>query len=375
MASRLWVLGAADPEMQVIEDLLARVGEQVAYAAVPGRDGAPVRVGPGQAYKAEGLIATDGGEVKIQDDTDVILVECGGAALEGRPFTRVDHHRPGDPGFGAPPGEYWRASSVGQAVSLLAELELAPDGYGAVTRLGLLYSVVPRGGGAPWISVESTAGLHGVEAQGDRWASTHTHLHLPLSDEAELVGDWDKVGHLVLAAAADHCLEAAYRGQCPGVDPGALGRWRAETRAAFQGRSADDVLRDVERAREALAIAPRVRIGDTDVADLRDKEVPELPEAACQDGVAYLAMPRLTERDFRKKVVLGAASPEVVRAFQETWASAQGLTEVYGDPRRGFAGGYVPVRARPCTCGSGEPWVSCPGIAWGEQEGYIGFCG
>jgi hypothetical protein len=30
----------------------------------------------------------------------------------------------------------------------------------------------------------------------------------------------------VLAAAADHCLAAAYRGECPGVDPDALMRWR-----------------------------------------------------------------------------------------------------------------------------------------------------
>jgi hypothetical protein len=32
----------------------------------------------------------------------------------------------------------------------------------------------------------------------------------------------------VLAAAADHCLAAAYRGECHGVDPDALMRWRVE---------------------------------------------------------------------------------------------------------------------------------------------------
>src|SRR5690606_4181877 len=33
----------------------------------------------------------------------------------------------------------------------------------------------------------------------------------------------------VFAAAADHCLAAAYRGECPGIDPNALMRWRVET--------------------------------------------------------------------------------------------------------------------------------------------------
>src|SRR5690606_42081711 len=44
----------------------------------------------------------------------------------------------------------------------------------------------------------------------------------------------------VLAAAADHCLAAAYRGECPGVDPDALMRWRVESRAAFQGRRSEE---------------------------------------------------------------------------------------------------------------------------------------
>src|SRR5690606_24433639 len=43
---------------------------------------------------------------------------------------------------------------------------------------------------------------------------------------------------LVYTAAADHCLGAAYRGECPGVDPDALMHWRVAQRATFQGRDA-----------------------------------------------------------------------------------------------------------------------------------------
>mgnify|MGYP007024765203 FL=1 len=145
---------------------------------------------------------------------------------------------------------------------------------------------------------------------------------------------------LIYAAAADHCLAAAYRGQCPGVDPDALMHWRVETRAAFQGRSPEDILADVERARVALLEAPTTEIGGGVVRDLRSRGVPELPEAAAREGVAYLAT--VTDRDGRWRVVLGGnASPDTVRAFMSEWAPARGLVDVYGDPARGFAGGYL----------------------------------
>src|SRR5690606_35888511 len=119
---------------------------------------------------------------------------------------------------------------------------------------------------------------------------------------------------LVLAAAADHCLAAAYRGNCPEVDPTALMVWRAETRAAFQGRSPEDILADVERARVALREAPTVEIGGGVVRDLRSRSIPELPESAAREGVAYLAT--VTGRDGRRRVVLGGlTTPETVRAF------------------------------------------------------------
>src|SRR5690606_18322240 len=181
---------------------------------------------------------------------------------------------------------------------------------------------------------------------------------------------------VVFAAAADHCLAAAYRGECPGVDPTALMVWRAETRAAFQGRSVEDILADVERARQALRKAPRIDLGaGMEVCDMREaytvrtvlvapftagatvdstgvgdstviefgpraagawgegghhvfvrRGVAELPEAAAREGVAYLAT--ATDRDGRHKVVLGGlTSPETVRAFMDQWAPSRGLMD------------------------------------------------
>lgn len=261
-----FILGADDPEMNTIRAIALDHGYTVAEAMAEGR-----RVNPGTAY------ATDAFSGAIPQGAHVVAVECDGPAFDALrdagAFTVVDHHRPGDPGYGAPPQDYLRGSSLGQVLTLL-----------------------------------------GVKP-------TPEHR---------------------LVAAADHCLGAAYRGQCPGVDPDALMAWRAASRAAFQRRSADEVLADVRAAMTVIEAAPVVQLGDgAAVRDLRGADVPELPEAAARLGVAVMATPGVRPGDRPKVNVLGG-DPPTIRAWM-TWAQAQGLADLYGDPERGFAGGYVPA--------------------------------
>lgn len=252
----LVVLGASDPEMEVIVALCQSLELDVVWATSGGR---PVH--PGNAYVADPLSDTSAFD-------HIVMVECGIPALvapSGATITLIDHHRPGDPGFGLPPSRFWEASSLGQICKLF-----------------------------------------GVE---------------PTTE-------------LLTVAAADHCLAAAYRGECPGVDPDALMSWRAQSRAAFQGRSVESVLADVDAARARL----RAVIGPEGFADLRGESIPELPEAAAREGIAFLSTVR--DRDGREKVVLQAASPELVSRFL-AGEIVPGLTGFYGDPARGFAGGYL----------------------------------
>jgi hypothetical protein len=248
-------------------------------------------------------------------------------------ITRIDHHRPGDAGYSRPPEEFLVASSLGQLILFM----YGEEGSRFVRPAGQWYVETP-----------ATPEEEGGTGEPSVWAVETAH---------------------VLTAAADHCLEAAYQGRCPGVDPEELMKWRAECRAAFQKRTAEAVLADVEAARAALRLARQDAeratvcrrcghrrdqhfpvgtcppdengLGDYAevVADLRDRKVPELPEAACRDGVPYLAT--VTEPGGRRKVVLGAAGPELVRRFL-AGELVSGLTGHYGDPARGFAGGYLP---------------------------------
>lgn len=396
--SRVWILGAADPEMAAIESLLRECGEHIAYAS----DERGERVHAGSAYRATGSVDEAGAVVDLAGK-QVYLVECAVAGADG---VIIDHHRPGDPGYGRPPSDYFAASSIGQVVSALGlailygyredAVRILADHEGgrAIETSWSGVGDIPAAGGGVFRSVLPGA----QEWPYGKWGLWHG-VDLPAHMDRALEGI--DASEVLMTAAADHCLGAAYRGECPGVDPDALMRWRAASRARHQGRSVDDVLADVERAQEALRAAPEVVLKQTtmcpwhalghspeqdcqnedgtDYADAccryvvaRDMRtcprcdgrgaatgaseadgydpcgpchagprgpVPELVEAATRLDVGYISGP-LAQPDGRKKITC-SGSAEQVRAFLEHWAPAQGLTGLYGDPARGFAGGYL----------------------------------
>jgi hypothetical protein len=227
--------------------------------------------------------------------------------------------------------------------------------------------------------------------------------------------------HLLLVAAADHCLSAAYAGRCPGVDPAELAAHRLRERAAWlargPGQGRDEARHNVAAAlgrrpeeldggvraghsggplcgcgpgsygsgetgastrygsgdcydpecqeywiswpeavraaylatEVALHSAPRIRMGEVEVIDLRALgTLPELPEVLARTGqcALYRMEPSPGARDPRVKIgIIGAGEGTVpgrapVEEFLGGWAAAQGLVDLYGDPARGYAGGY-----------------------------------
>jgi len=352
MSTTYWVLGADDPEMMRIAALLSESdGNVVCEGHSNGK-----RVLPSSAYAVDsvkfnnryvGMSLTG-----VAPDSRVIFVECAPtsefrATFAELPVEYVDHHRPGDPGYGRPPAEFMQASSIGQVLTRMRE----PDEAARMT-VTLQY--------VAWRWYRCGASWRAQEISPD----------------------------IVLTAAADHCLGDAYRTKCPGVSYLGLRQFRVAQRAEFRRCSVGEVNADIDRAINALENAPFVEFGSgVAVRDMRkarhhttylnhpftegatvdssgegDAEwidfvggragcvdgcghthtvsdiIPELPEAACIAGKAFLT--EVSDRDGRKKVVIQAASTEQVTAFF-AWASAQGLTSPYGDPARGFAGAYL----------------------------------
>ncbi len=295
--SLFFILGAPDPEMEAIETLLRDACVAYGYATVSGE-----RVRGGSAYHADGV------SDPVPHGARIFSVECGGPAIRdsGGGVRVVDHHRPGDPGYGRGPREFWPASSLGQVVRALRQ--------------------------------------HGASVTRD-------------------------MPRLRLIAAADHCLSHAYRYRCPGISGIEVAAHRNETRSAWQGRPVEALVADIGRAAEALRAAPEMETtpdpecpecggtglcagdeGDevacpvcaTYIADMRGRpHLPEMGEASAQMGQCFVA-DGLPGPDGRVKVSCASGSPEEIRAFQR-WAVAQGLVDIYGDPARGFAGGYVPA--------------------------------
>lgn len=257
MTTQNWVvvLGAYDPEMREIERLVLTHGFKVLRAMHEGR-----RAQPRTAYLSDYPKPAD----------RQIWVECRPRnGFAGSEVIIVDHHLPGDPGYGVPAHEYWRASSLGQICSIIEQ---------------------------------------------------------------------EPTERLRIIAAADHCLSAAYRNECPGVDPIEIGRWRLESRAKFQKRRVVDVRKDVFSALNLILQAPRIDLGGESVADLRiyQRPIPELPEASARCGLACLAYGTQPG----KVSLLGSRGP-AVSWFLEHGVAGIDLSTAYGDPARGFAGAYA----------------------------------
>jgi len=87
-----------------------------------------------------------------------------------------------------------------------------------------------------------------------------------------------------------------------------------------------------------LPFPPDTEDWEVDCKDLRASH--ELAQAALDLGIPHIAME--TTDNGRHRVILRCALPEAVEVFMREWAPAQGLVDIYGDPDRGFAGGYLP---------------------------------
>lgn len=147
---------------------------------------------------------------------------------------------------------------------------------------------------------------------------------------------------LRLAAAADHCLAAAYRGLCPGVDPVDLRAWRLASRAAWQKLSPQVLEERIEAGLARIRQLPTIRIGGHAYADALDSDIPELSEVSAISGIPVMYALREPRGD-RLKIGALNGSPEMIRAWMAQAVRVLGLKDVYGCPSRGYAGGYRPL--------------------------------
>ncbi len=139
-----------------------------------------------------------------------------------------------------------------------------------------------------------------------------------------------------LLAAADHCLTAAYQGECPGVDPDELLFMRASWQAKMSYRSFGLVMSSILEAARLVRERYDPQVGAALFLD-PTLTVPDLPEGAARAGmpVRYRSM----EPSGIVKEMLKGASPDAISSFmKENHLLGR---RVYGNPYRGYAGTYL----------------------------------
>lgn len=275
MTNYLFLLGADDPEMRRIEELLHEWhGVSVWHTTKDGK-----RVHPGNAYQADPI------EIIGIEQEELVLVECEPVPLpENITFHRIDHHRPGDPGYGLPASQYLEASSLGQVAHFL----------------------------------------------GITMALTHDDLVLAAMDhcpaaairgECPGVSDQD-VFHrksLEISKATGATFEEVHE---------RVVYFQAQLENAPEVVIGEQTLKDL-------------RGQDTGSGYSLDYLCSQVATLASGEGVLLLTHDR---GDTRKKwTIAGHCTPQCVEAFIAEWGPAQGLTGIYGVPNRGYAGGYLPV--------------------------------
>lgn len=138
-----------------------------------------------------------------------------------------------------------------------------------------------------------------------------------------------------LLAAADHCLSAAYRGACPGVEPEELLAWRASWQARMSGRSLDDVLEGIQQAVKQVCRHYDSELGEAIFADPADIPL-DLAEGAAYRGKAVRYRQVLPGGEM-KEMLKGAGEKHIERFMADHLAAGR---QVYGNPHRGYAGAY-----------------------------------
>ena len=141
-----------------------------------------------------------------------------------------------------------------------------------------------------------------------------------------------------LLAAGDHCLSAAYRGECPGVDPNELLFMRAAWRAKASDRTLSGVVDGISNAAKRVRRHYASEHGESRFLDPLDVP-PDLPEAAAYEGVPVRYRALLPELVL-KEMFKGGTFEAVQRFMSEHEHAGH---RVYGNPYRGYAGAYWPV--------------------------------
>jgi hypothetical protein len=284
-SSVFFVLGCCDTEMAAIRSILDALGVRYANALHYG-----MPLTRRTAYHANGT------DRVIPRDVPIVTVECRVTGIVNE--YSIDHHAPGDSGWGLGPEDYWRGSSIGQIVDLLVK-------GNAQIPMSFPFPRIKGGG-------------------------------VTLTDYI-----FAKVPDVRFIAAADHCLAAAFSGMCPGIDRDEFALWGAFRRARGYKKSVIQVVADDLIAVAALQRLPSIEVGGLWVLDATSEERDSCWHVFHQVNAGVISFSD-------DKCSVRSLDSDGIRSWMSWAATNPGLHGVYGNPDRGYAGAYF-VRSSPAV--------------------------
>ncbi len=198
---------------------------------------------------------------------------------------RIDHHRPGDPGYNLPPSNYWQASSLGQLAHFLGRnMEMGSQDNLILAAMDHCPAAAIRGE-CPGVSAEDVLERKVAEIAGGTRESPET----------------------VLARI------------------------------------------DLFRQRLATAPMIGIALDSPSLADLRAWDTGAgytldylaAQTAALAEGWGVLLLTHDQGDPRQKWTIAGHCTPHQIESFMKVWGPEHGLTGIYGVPSRGYAGGYL----------------------------------
>lgn len=295
-----FILGAMDPEMELIKKILVTVGANFELATVAG-----AFVNPTNAYECENTI----GEAE-----KICFVECRNPSI--REFISIDHHNKGDYGYNLGADRFLQASSVGQLLHYLAEA--FPANF---EKLNIQSFYMGR------------HEYNGFFFGKDKWL-------LGVGQETYIIPE-----EYVIVAATDHCSGEAYKGNCQGVSFDMLLNERIHSLSSNL-KIAKEVLREKLNSfknffKETKSVFSILDLTHLELGVGYSEDYLILREAAILNN-RPIAVITKNELNGGRKLMLLSLTESQVEDFLETGIFGNlKVKEPFGVPVRGYAGGML----------------------------------
>lgn len=295
-----FILGAMDPEMELIKTVLDTVGAKYEFAKVNG-----VLVNPTNAYNCDNT---------LNEAEKICFIECRNPKIIE--FISIDHHNKGDYGYKLGADKFLEASSIGQLLSFL--IQNFEKEFELLDFVG-------------FISKESYGFYFDIKL--NMWVYGCGTISYIIKKE------------IVFVAAIDHCSAEAYKGNCLGICVDQLMNDRIHSLSSNL-QIAKEVLKEKLNSFKNFFLETECVFSILDLTHLElgvgySEDYLILREAAILNN-RPIAVITKNELNGGKKLMLLSLTESQVEDFLETGIfGSLRVKEPFGVPVRGYAGGML----------------------------------